>query len=159
MAGAQVCRIGCGSTVKYRCISCNVYVCNRPLCSVAREDENCDGWMENSSMSYYNDCFLESINIQICNSFLLLLVMKWNICSCFCPNSFLIFNICLNIRTLLTAAIFVLQHTCTFKRITWSIKRLLNERAGRFCMRFCFICEVILKSTSKLIDTIWYDTH
>ena len=56
MVGQQPCHSGCGSTTKYCCISCNVYVCNCPFCSVAEEDENVDGWMQNSSVSYCNDC-------------------------------------------------------------------------------------------------------
>ena len=60
MAGEQLCCTGCGPITKYRCIKCNVYVCNRPFCSVAELDENVNGWMENSSMSYCNYCICGS---------------------------------------------------------------------------------------------------
>ena len=62
MAGEveQLCRSGCRSITKYCCIRCNVYVCNRPFCLVAEVDENVDGWMENSSVSYCNDCIFGS---------------------------------------------------------------------------------------------------
>jgi hypothetical protein len=60
MVGEQLCGGGCGSKAKYRCITCKIYVCNRPLCGVAEEDENAKGWMENSSVSYCNDCFFRT---------------------------------------------------------------------------------------------------
>jgi hypothetical protein len=52
IAGQQLCG-GFGSKTKYCCITCNIYVCNRPLCRVAEENENAEGWMENSVVASF----------------------------------------------------------------------------------------------------------
>ncbi|CAB3983910.1 Hypothetical predicted protein [Paramuricea clavata] len=59
MAGEQSCS-ECGSVTKYKCITCDMFVCNRPMCSVAEKNEDIAGWVANSSVSYCNDCFFQT---------------------------------------------------------------------------------------------------
>ena len=50
---AKLCSVCCSST-KYRCITCNVLVCNR--CAIAEEDEFKEGWIAGRQVGYCSDC-------------------------------------------------------------------------------------------------------
>ena len=40
------------------CVNCKIFCCDRPSCSVAKVDEDTDGWVENVSVAYCSSCFL-----------------------------------------------------------------------------------------------------
>ena len=51
----------CGEITKYKCIACNLPVCNR--CTVFEGNEETDGWCSGISVGYCNDCQMDfSVN-------------------------------------------------------------------------------------------------
>ena len=58
-AYAKICCI-CSCSTKYRCISCQVSLCNR--CSIAEIDEANAGWITGQQVGYCTDCHHAAIN-------------------------------------------------------------------------------------------------
>ena len=59
-AYAKVCCI-CSCSTKYRCISCQISLCNR--CSIAELDETNAGWIPGQQVGYCTDCHHAAINV------------------------------------------------------------------------------------------------